>query len=89
VVALQAKNVKVSQDGSDWKVIPSVINTSDKKLGSVSIIVQFADGSQISATNSTSIYPPDGSDPIETGASNEFSVPLSVPEDWDLNSQNY
>jgi len=87
---LQAKNVKVQRDGSDWTVKGTVLNTTNKKLGSISAVIEFLDeDQQVIATNSASIYPPDGSDTIDPGKSNEFSVSIYAPEDWDLSSREY
>jgi hypothetical protein len=87
---LEAKNVKVQRDGSDWTVKGTVMNTTDKKLGSISAVIEFLDEEQkVIATNSASIYPPDGLDTIDPGKSNEFNVSIYVPEDWDLSSQEY
>ena len=56
----------------------------------MSAVVQFLDeDGQVLATNSVSVYPPDGSETIEPGTSNEFSVSIYAPEDWDLSSQDY
>ena len=90
VMSLEVKDVQITQDGSDWTISGTVVNTSDKNLGSISAVIQFLDGDQkIMATNSTSIYPPDGSDTIEPGASSDFSIPIYAPEEWDLSSQKY
>jgi hypothetical protein len=67
-----------------------VINSSNENLSSISAVVQFLDeNGQVMATNSTAIYPPEGSDTIEPGASNEFSFSLYTPEEWDLSTQEY
>jgi hypothetical protein len=90
LVALEAKDVQLTQDGYDWIISGKVVNTSDANLSSLSAVVQFLDeDGQVLATNSVSIYPPDGSETIEPGTSSEFSVSLYVPEDWDLSSQDY
>jgi hypothetical protein len=90
VISLEAKNVNVKQDGSSWEVTGRVSNTSGQKLSSINVVITFLDGDQqIIATNSTAIYPPDGSDTVEAGTSNEFSIPINVPEDLDLSSQDY
>ena len=90
VESLEAKGVKATNDGSDWTVTGTVVNTSDQKLTSISAVIEFLDDNQqVMATNSTSIYPPDGSDTIDPGKSNEFSVSIYAPEDWDLSSQDY
>jgi hypothetical protein len=90
VVTLEAKNIKISHDGSDWTVKGKVVNTSPEKLSSVSVVVLFEDGTQqVMATGSTSIYPADGAHAIQSGASNEFSISLNTPEDWNLSQQDY
>lgn len=87
---LKAKSVKVQRDGSDWTVKGTVLNTTDKKLGSISAVIEFLDeDQQVIATNAASIYPPDGSDTIDPGKSNEFSVSIYAPEDWNLSSREY
>jgi hypothetical protein len=90
VVSLEAEHAQVTQDGYDWVVTGEVVNTSSENLSSISAVVQFLDeNGQVLATNSTSIYPPEGSDTIEPGASNEFSISIYTPEEWDLSTQEY
>lgn len=90
VEALQAEKVNVTRDDSDWNVTGTVENSSDKNLSSISVLVEFLDeNSQVMATNSTTIYAPEGSEVINPGQTNEFSVWIYAPEDWDLSSNEY
>jgi hypothetical protein len=90
VEALEAENVKLAQDGFDWRVSGSVANSSDQNLSSISAVVEILDeNGQVMATNSTTIYPPDGSEQVDPRQSNAFSVSIYVPEDWDLSSNDY
>jgi hypothetical protein len=89
-VSLQPKYLKVTRDDSDWKITGKVTNTSNQKLTSISAVVEFLDkDNNVLATNSVSIYPPEGTEAIEPGASNSFDVSIYAPEDWDLSSENY
>lgn len=90
VVALDARNIKITHDGAYWTIKGNVVNTSAQKLSSISAVIMFRDGKQqLLATGSASIYPADGADAIQAGAANEFSISLDTPEDWDLSSQDY
>ena len=90
VEALEAENVELAQDGFDWTVSGTVENSSKQNLASISAVVEILDeNGQVMATNSTTIYPPEGSELIDPGQSNEFSVSIYVPEDWDLSANDY
>lgn len=90
VVALEATKVNITRDGSYWTVTGTVVNTSDKSLGSISAVVTFTDGDgKLLATSTTSMYPPDGANLIQPGDPSDFSTSLYVPEDWDLSTENY
>lgn len=88
VVSLEASNIKITQNALYWTVTGTVTNTSDRNLSSITAILAFLDqDQQVMATSSTSIYPPEGSEVIEAGASSEFSISIYAAEEWDLNSQ--
>ena len=90
VESLEAKQVKVTHDGFDWVVSGTVMNSSGKSLNSIGALVEFVDeDGKVMATNSTTIYAPEGSETIEPGKASEFSVSVYVPEDWDLSSRDY
>lgn len=90
VETLEAKDVKVTQDGSYWTITGTVVNTSDRKLSSISAVVMFLDDNhQVMATNSTSVYAPEGSDTIDPGTSNDFSISMYGADNWDLSSKEY
>lgn len=90
VESLDAQDVKVTKESSDWNITGSVVNTTDKDLSSISIVVQFLDESgQVMATGSTTLYPAEGSESIQPGESNEFSLFIYAPDEWDLSTQEY
>src|SRR6266498_2567569 len=90
VVSLEAQDVKVAEEDSDWHITGTATNTTDKNLSSISVVVQFLDeNGQVMATNSTALYPGEGSEMIQPGESNEFSLFVYAPGEWDLSAQDY
>jgi hypothetical protein len=90
VVSLEAQDVSVTKEDSDWKITGTAVNTTDKNLSSISVVVEFLDeNGQVMATNSTALYPAEGSEVIQPGDSNEFSLFIYAPAEWDLSSQEY
>ena len=90
VVSLEVEQVEVTKDSYDWTVSGSVVNTSGENLSSIGAVFQFLDeNGQVMATSSTTMYPIDGAETIEPGTSNEFSISIYAPEDWDLASQDH
>jgi hypothetical protein len=90
VVPLEAEDLELTQGSYDWTVSGTAVNTSDQNLSSISAVLEFLDeNGQVTATSSTAIYPAEGAEAIEPGASSEFSLSVYVPEDWDLSSREY
>ena len=90
VVSLEAQEVRVVEEDSDWNITGTAVNTTDKNLSSLSVVVQFLDeNGQVMATNSTALYPAEGSETIQPGDSNGFSLFVYAPEEWDLSAQTY
>jgi len=90
VVPLEAEDLGLTQGSYDWTVSGAAVNTSDQNMSSISAVLEFLDeDGQVTATSSTAIYPAEGAEAIEPGASSEFSLSVYVPEDWDLSSREY
>lgn len=90
VVYLEAQEAQITKESSDWNITGTVVNTTDKDLSSISVVVQFLDeNGQVMATSSTALYPAEGSEIIRPAESNEFSLFVYAPEEWDLSSQEY
>ncbi|HET9906158.1 MAG TPA: hypothetical protein VFQ23_05945 [Anaerolineales bacterium] len=90
VVSLAAEQVELMQGSYDWTLNGSVVNSSGENLSRIIALVQFLDeNGQVMATNSTTMFPAEGSDAIEPGVSTEFSISIYASEDWNLSSQAY
>ena len=90
VVSLEVEQVEITKDSYDWTVSGSVVNTSGENLSSIGAVFQLLDDNgQVMATSSTTMYPIEGAETIEPGTSNDFSISIYAPEDWDLASQDH
>lgn len=88
LVTLDVDDTTLLSNTYDWAVNGTVINTTDQKLSSISVIAQIQDREgQVLVINSATIFPPDGMQTIDPGTTNEFNLTLYPPENLDLTAQ--